>query len=106
MPGDHWQAPTPTVAFSRSRAGMTQPISLHWQASVPASCFRATAAAQRRPDAVDPELRAALAGPTEELLRALREDHIEEDVFWGHVIPLAARQRSMRELAEVTLTKI
>jgi hypothetical protein len=85
---------------------LTQPIDLHWQASVPASCFHAAETLQRWPAVVEPALHAAITRPAEELQRALREEHIVPEVFWSHVIPLAADNRGMKELGAVTLTKV
>jgi hypothetical protein len=53
----------------------------------------------------DPLLSAALAAPAERLQAALLEERVPPDVFWSHVVPLAADIVSVRELAEVTLTK-
>lgn len=84
---------------------MTRPIDIRWQASVPASCFHVAEAMLRQERDVEPAL-AAVSEPVFELGRALHEEHIEPRDFWLHVIPLAAGNLSMKELAELTLTKI
>jgi hypothetical protein len=81
-------------------------MNLRWLASVPASCFHAAEAWQHQPTVVDPTLSVALTEPAEALHRALREEHIPPEAFWSHVVPLAAGNLGMKELAEVTLTKI
>jgi hypothetical protein len=80
---------------------LTKPIDIHWQASVPASCFHVAQAMLLGAD-----VNGALVEPVQELARALREEHIAPRDFWLHVVPLAAGNLSMMELAEVTLTKI
>jgi hypothetical protein len=85
---------------------LTQPIDVDWQASVPASCFHVAQAMLLRPADVDQALCGALIEPAQELERALREEHIELGDFLLHVVPLAAGNLSMKELAEVALTKI
>ncbi len=94
-----------SCSLGPGRACLSQPISLRWQVSVPVSCFHAADALLRKRPLVNPELCTALAVPAERLQAALTEEWVPADVFWSHLIPLAAGIVSLRELAEVTLTK-
>jgi hypothetical protein len=78
---------------------------LRWLTSVPVSCFHATAALLRKQTLADPLVCAAVAAPAERLQAALLEERVPPERFWSHVVPLAADIGTVRELAEVTLTK-
>jgi hypothetical protein len=80
-------------------------IALRWLTSVPVGCLHATAAFLQKKPLADSVLCDALAGPAECLQAALLEEGIPPEVFWLHVIPLAAELCSVRELAQVTLIK-
>jgi hypothetical protein len=80
-------------------------VALRWLASVPVSCLHASEAFLRKRPLADPLLSAALAAPAERLQAALLEEGVPADVFWSHVVPLAAGIVGVRELAQVTLIK-
>jgi hypothetical protein len=80
-------------------------IALRWLTSVPVSCFHAAAVFLRKQPLADPLVSAALAAPAERLQAALLEERIPSELFWSHLVPLAADIGGIRELAEVTLTK-
>ena len=80
-------------------------IALRWLTSVPVSCFHAAAALLRKQPLADPLLCDTVAAPAERLQAALLEEGIPPEIFWLHVIPLAAEIGNARELAEVTLIK-
>src|SRR5260370_16514488 len=48
---------------------------------------------------------AALGEPAGALQAALREEAIPENIFWSHLIPLAALYPSLHDLADVALRK-
>jgi hypothetical protein len=85
---------------------MAESMTLRWLPSVPASCFHAAAALLSRRELDDPSLAAALAGPVEALAAALDTGHIPAEPLLAHLVPLAAENRGMRDLAAVALTKV
>jgi len=79
---------------------------LRWIASAPVSCFHtAHALLQKRP-LTDPQLAAALAPPAENVQAAILEEGVAPEVFWNHLVPLAADAVSHQELARTVLTKV
>ncbi len=84
---------------------MDSPIFLHWSPSVPAGCFHAALALLRGTPPANPALAEALAGPVARLHAALLDEHIDAERFLSHLVPLAAGNFSIHELAHMLLVK-
>jgi hypothetical protein len=80
-------------------------MDLRWLAGDLASCFRAAEVLCRTEALADAALAAALTAPVHRLLAALHEERIPLERFFAHLIPLAAGNVGLHQLAEVTLIK-
>jgi hypothetical protein len=80
-------------------------MNLRWLAKSSVACFHAALALFQRQTLIDPALSAALERPSERLRAALVEERVPAQEFWNHLIPLAAGNVSVQELAELTLRK-
>jgi hypothetical protein len=78
---------------------------LRWLLSTPVSCLHATEALLSRQALADSKLAGILAPGAEQLQSAFVEEHVPAQVFWSHLIPLAATLDNHYELVEVALTK-
>jgi len=80
-------------------------VELQWQPSPSASCFHAAEQLSRGATLVDEPLGLALDQPVEQLQELLDATQIPIDLFWEHVVPLAAGIGNNTELASVVVAK-
>ena len=80
-------------------------VELQWQPSASASCFHAAEQLSRGAALVDEPLMLALERPALQLQEFLDTATIPIDLFWEHVVPLAAGIGSNSELASVVVAK-
>lgn len=81
-------------------------MQLTWRTNIGVSCFHAADLVRDGRTLRDVTFQQALDEPVEVLTRALAEERLPQDVFWEHVVPLAAEFDGPRQLAEVVLTKL
>jgi hypothetical protein len=80
-------------------------MNLSWISSESASCCYATDAKLQGRPLSNPALDDALESPAQDLAAALAEDGVPSRQFFYHLIPMAATNPGLFELAEVALTK-
>jgi hypothetical protein len=80
-------------------------FNVHWRTNVAASCFYAAEAVLSGRPLVDHSLAELLAPGAQRLQEALVAESVPADIFWSHVIPLAAEGLGHHDLVKVTLVK-
>ncbi len=81
-------------------------IELRWVCSLSASCLHAADMARRGRQMLEVEPLAALKEPATQLTAEITAAGLPQEPLWRHLLPLAARIESNRELAEAVLRKV
>jgi hypothetical protein len=81
-------------------------MDLHWRVSEGVSLFHAVDQLRRGYALGAADLAHALAEPTAKLAASVKEERLVPELFWRHLVPLAAEFDNPRQLAEVLLVKL
>ena len=81
-------------------------MELHWRTNEGVSLFHAVDQVRRGYSLSTANLAAALAEPTAKLVASVKEERLVPELFWRHLVPLAAEFDNPRQLAEVLLVKL
>src|SRR5262245_14315039 len=81
-------------------------MELHWRTNEGVSLFHAVDQVRRGYALSTANLAAALAEPTATIVASVREERLVPELFWRHLVPLAAEFDNPRQLAEVLLVKL
>src|SRR5262249_12557757 len=81
-------------------------MELHWRTNEGVSLFHAVDQVRRGYALGATNLAQALAEPTAKLVASVKEERLVPELFWRHLVPLAAEFDNPRQLAEVLLVKL
>src|SRR5438132_6894922 len=80
-------------------------VELSWHASTLVTGLHIANAIARGQSIVDPNLATAVQQPAEQLANEIRAAALPAELFWRHLIPLAANLPQHRQLVEAAVAK-